>query len=89
MKGIPASPSCADDSGMLKGRDSLNVRRRCQSSVCCKVAVFSRWKRAMQSRHFCRVPGRAGPWELGRISSDGEGTMYEASLPQGHGKASH
>lgn len=89
VKGIPVSPSCADDADMLKGRDSLDIRRRCQRSVYCKVAVFSIWKRAMQSRPFCRVPGRAGPWELGRISADGEGGVYESSLPQGHGKASH
>lgn len=92
VKGIPVSPCCADDgryADILKGRDSLDIRRRCQSSVYCKVAVFSSWKRAMQSRPFCRVPGRAGPWELGRISPDGEGAMYESWVPQGHGKASH
>lgn len=43
----------------------------------------------MQGRHFCRVPGRAGTWEMGRISPDGEGAKHESLVPQGHGKASH
>lgn len=51
--------------------------------------MFSSWNRAMRSRHFCRVPGRAGPREMGRISPDGEGAMHESSAPQGHRKASH
>lgn len=64
VKGVPVSSSCADDVGYaerIKGRDSLDIRRRCQSFVYCKARVFSSWKRAMQSKHFCRVPGRAGP----------------------------
>lgn len=49
--------------------------------------MVSSWKGAMQSRHFCRVPGRAGPWEMGRISPDGEGAKYESLMPQGHWKS--